>query len=377
MKLRPLLIAAACSAAFGVVFSAATAAGARASSPAASPAAQRPTAAVLDTGELAGAAYRIDIPAGWNGDLVMLLHGYEPKGMPRPTPMAQNEAAPLFLSQGYAVASSAYREQGWAVEAAREDNERLRAHFVEKYGRPGHTYVAGFSMGGQIVLATLEHHGAQYDGGLSLCGVNTSTDRIIDDGALTNLLAFDDFFPGVLGLAQGGLADPASPDMIDPGAVEKALVSDEAKAALLSKRLQIPREALAGAIMLSNLIQREMQTRVGGFPLDNTTTRYAGFGDDDAFNRSVRRYHGSPDAIRQLAQIGALSGRIDKPLVLLSNNADQTVAPRFAADYAQRARKAGRGKWLHVLPPAGSGHCGFANDDMLVGLRALERATKH
>lgn len=81
---------------------------------------------VVDTGTLDSAPYRVEIPANWNGELVILLHGYEPKGIPRATPWPQNEETPVFLSQGYAVAASAYASQGWSVADAVPDNERLR-----------------------------------------------------------------------------------------------------------------------------------------------------------------------------------------------------------------------------------------------------------
>ena len=48
--------------------------------PAAVPA--RFTQTVVDTGAIAGAPYRIEIPAGWNGGLVMYAHGYETIGTP-------------------------------------------------------------------------------------------------------------------------------------------------------------------------------------------------------------------------------------------------------------------------------------------------------
>jgi pimeloyl-ACP methyl ester carboxylesterase len=331
----------------------------------------RATHAVIETGELDGAPYRIDVPAGWNGDLVMLLHGYEPVGTPRATPMTQNEAAPVFLAQGYAVASSAYREQGWAVEAAREDNERLRAHFAARHGAPARTYVAGFSMGGLVAISTLERHGAHYDGGLSLCGVNAPSRHVFEDGVVTNLVAFDHFFPGALGLPAGGLVDPDAPPMVDPEALERALAADEAKAALLSKRLDIPREGLAGALMLNYLVLGEMRARVDGFPVDTTATVYAGFGDDAAFNAGVRRYRGDPEAMARLARIGAIDGRIDKPLVLLSSHADPSVPARFGVDHAQRAREAGRGHLVRVLPPVGRGHCDFNGSDLRAAFDAL------
>jgi len=312
------------------------------------------------TGSLDNAPYRIDIPKNWNHDLVMLLHGYEPKGAPRAATAQQNEATPVFLEHGYAVAQSAYSTQGWAIAEALPENERLRAHFSEKYGKPRHTYAVGFSLGGQVALASLEQHGASYDGALSLCGVNVPTRQALDEGVMTTLVAFDYFFPGVMGLAPGGLVDAASPAMVDPQAIEAALQKNEKVAAILSTRLEVPRAGLAGAIMLDYLVLREFQARAGGQPVDNRATVYKGFGDDAAFNKGVRRYAGDAKAVQYAAANAKLTGRIDKPLVLLSNEADPTVPKRFGTTYPALVKDAGRAQDLVVLPRVGEGHCDFA-----------------
>jgi hypothetical protein len=90
----------------------------------------------VDTGVLEGAPYRVDIPVSWNGELVMQLHGFEPIGMPRATPKPMGDEAPAFLAAGYAVAQSSFASQGWAVDDALRDNERLRAWFGRRHGRP-------------------------------------------------------------------------------------------------------------------------------------------------------------------------------------------------------------------------------------------------
>jgi len=41
---------------------------------------------IEDLGAVANAPYRIEIPANWNGRLVLPQHGYEPAGMPRQQP---------------------------------------------------------------------------------------------------------------------------------------------------------------------------------------------------------------------------------------------------------------------------------------------------
>jgi len=62
---------------------------------------------------------------------------------------------------------------------------------------------------------------------------------------VTPLLALDYFFPQALSLPSAGLVDPQAPAMADPVLIETALASDEAKAAILSARLEIPRPMLA------------------------------------------------------------------------------------------------------------------------------------
>ncbi|MEO6172382.1 MAG: hypothetical protein ABIP02_04630, partial [Arenimonas sp.] len=232
---------------------------------------------------LDGVPYRIDIPENWNGRLLMLLHGYEPKGVPRQEQWPQNEATPVFLARGYAVAASAYSTQGWSVAEAIPENERLRSFFTDTYGKPARTYVVGFSLGSHIALASMEQQGQKYDGALAFCGANMPAAEVFSDGIVTPLVAFDYFFPKNM----PELLDPASPAMIDPSAIEAALKTDEAKAALLADRLEIPRPALAGALMLNYMILREAQHRAGGHPVDNRNTRYSGFGDDEAFNKGV------------------------------------------------------------------------------------------
>lgn len=316
---------------------------------------------VIANGTLQDAPYRIDIPNHWNRDLVVLMHGYQPKGTPRRDPWPQDENAPVFLKRGYAVAASAYSGQGWAVAEGMADSERLRQYFVSKYGQPRHTYAVGFSLGGHLALATLEQHSKQYDGALSWCGVNVPAEEIFGEGILTPLVALEYFFPKAIPLAAGGLADPKSPPMLDRDTIEATLKTDEAKASILEKRLQLPRTMPSGAMVLDYMVLREMQQRAGGFPVDNMKTIYSGFGDDAAFNRGVRRYTGLPAAMAYVKRNFELTGRIEKPVVLQSNAIDQTVPARFAARYPELVRLAGQSKKLTVLPPVGEGHCDFTD----------------
>ncbi|MGN6738351.1 alpha/beta hydrolase family protein [Dyella sp.] len=329
-------------------------------------------ASATDTGVLRGAPYRVDIPAHWNGELVMLLHGFEPIGTPRPTPKPLGDEAPVFLAAGYAVAQSSYATQGWAVDDALRDNERLRTRFTRKHGQPKRTWLVGFSMGGYVVLSSLEHLGQHYDGALSLCGANVPGTRVADD-LLTSLVAFDDFFPHVAGLPPGGLANPTAPtlnQMQVMQAVDGALKTNEAAAQILARHAQVSRGSLAAALGVHYLVLHQMITRAKGLPVDNRRTDYAGFGNDVAFNRSVHRYTGDPQAMRYLATATSLSGNVHKPLVLQYNHDDPLITAHFQSVYPAMVQAA-HGRAPTVLPPVGEGHCGFTSEQIGQAFKVL------
>src|SRR5678816_3223649 len=68
-----------------------------------------PSLALADTtitGEKKGAFFRITVPTVWNGDLVIVNHGFD-FNPPAPNP-SLGSLAPLQLAEGYAVAASSY-----------------------------------------------------------------------------------------------------------------------------------------------------------------------------------------------------------------------------------------------------------------------------
>lgn len=328
--------------------------------PASAPApAAAPVAATVDVGEIAGAPYRIDIPAGWQGDLLVYARGYVPAGTPREGRTERNSQDEWALSQGYAIARSEYSTLGWSVAEAVGDSEALRAHFVARHGAPRRTFLMGHSMGAHIALAVLEQHPQHYAGALALCGANGPAAELFGDHLLPAVVAFDYFFPGVLGLAPGGLADPASPPWPDPEAIERALQGNEAIASRLSERFDIPRDGLAGGLMIRYAVLHELQQRAGGFPVDNRTVRYTGLGDDAAFNAGVRRYAGDSAAMAYAARHAALAGTAPRPVVMLDNHADPTIPTEVTRRYAAMATAAGQGANVLVLPAQGQGHCEF------------------
>lgn len=310
------------------------------------------------TGTIDGAPWRLDVPANWNGELIVYFHGYAPQEQPIPEVMARNGYEGWLLEGGFAVAQSEYSARGWSVAEALEDSEAMRKHVVGLLGTPTRTWAMGHSMGSHLVLGTLEEHGAAYDGGLGLCGANAPAQELFNDGLFSPLVVFEHRHPGVL--SPGDLMDAAAPRWPDAQAIEAALQSDESFAAALGKAFGIPRQGMAGGLMLRFAVLHELRERAGGVPVDNTSVRYSGFADDAALNAGVRRYTGDPAAMAYANARLSLTGKTRRPVVLLANVVDEVIPASTSSRYLELARAAGRGDQVVELPAAGTeGHCRF------------------
>jgi hypothetical protein len=120
-------------------------------------------------GTLAGAAYEIEVPDNWNGDLVLYEHGFTGSD-----PVLFVQMPPLreyLVAQGFAWAASSFSAPGYNPDVGLQDTLALRADFVAQVGMPQRTYVYGTSMGGHIVVSAMEQQPQLFDGGFSECGV--------------------------------------------------------------------------------------------------------------------------------------------------------------------------------------------------------------
>ncbi len=124
------------------------------------------------------AAYRVEVPANWNGELVMYAHGYAGEGA---TLGANDSAIRRHLIQsGYAWAASGYSKNSYDVRAGVEDTNKLALAFSSITGKaaPSRIYVIGHSMGGHIAAAAVEEEAlataknkVRYAGAVPMCGV--------------------------------------------------------------------------------------------------------------------------------------------------------------------------------------------------------------
>lgn len=147
-------------------------------------------AASLDlSGEINGAPYRIRVPEVWNGTLLVFAHGYRDKADHpgeidnRNADVAPNAAleAPL-LAQGFALAGTAYKDNGWAIEDAIQDVKNLTVFFRDNVAPPERTIIVAASLGTFVGFKSMEQFGGIYDGALCLCGVGAGATRLWDSG---------------------------------------------------------------------------------------------------------------------------------------------------------------------------------------------------
>ncbi len=134
-----------------------------------------------------GAYGIISIPKDWNGSLILYAHGYTAdKSILQPIPGNLTQANQLlipglfFVPPGYATAVTTFRSVGWYLKDSIKDVENLRRYFVQKHGKPKHTYVWGHSGGGLVTEALIEYFPDTYEGAAPMCGPGAGGRRNFD-----------------------------------------------------------------------------------------------------------------------------------------------------------------------------------------------------
>jgi hypothetical protein len=115
------------------------------------------------------AGYRIEVPANWNGKLVMWAHGYRGTGLA--LTVDDHPLRAFLLSQGYAWAASSYSKNAYDPAQGAKDTHALTMLFNGRFGKPSRTYITGASMGGHVTGVVAEQWPGSYDGAMPICGV--------------------------------------------------------------------------------------------------------------------------------------------------------------------------------------------------------------
>ena len=324
--------------------------------------------ATSERGSLNGVPYRIEIPARWNGSLLVFYHGYSyvPFGPELDKPLTSQET-PEY-DRGYAVIQSAYSRTGWALEQALPETDRLREYFIQQYGKPKQTFVSGGSMGGALTMVTMEQRPEAYDGALALCGRLGPTDPPMQQ-RFAFRAAFDFYFPGVM-----PPLDPVPDGYTDSDAnrakVMAALKSDPVKAKKLRHLMDLHNdEDVAHMISYIGFVVGDYQKKAGGNPFDNRDLIYRGTDpdgrtSDDELNDGVKRYAADPIAHQWLVRNYTPTGKVLKPMLALATTYDVLIPAATITTYPQIIAAAGFSQNFVQQYVHRDGHCTMSADEV-------------
>jgi hypothetical protein len=366
---------------------------------------------VDESGEINGAPYRIKIPANWNGTLLVYAHGYRDKAdHPGEVDNRNADVAPSaaleapLLAQGFALAGSAYRDNGWEVEGGLHDLKDLTVYFRDTYGKPDETIIWAFSMGTYIALESMERFGGVYDGALCGCAGGAGATQSWD-GAGDLALAYDVVFG--MPASWGNPGDVRDDIDFDTEVVAK-LVPELSSVANFPKfeflRLVSgtpgrgitppPPPAFFPGWALTDMFftmeaRSELERRAGGPIVQNLDRDYtltaaeraylAGIGlpgpvvDGWLAQMNGQRTFEAPKYSRNYVEHYAnYTGKILDPVLTMHTIIDPLVVVGQEHEYAETVGNAGRSRLLKQVYTTGVGHCNFTGPQLLTAVGAIK-----
>jgi len=356
-------------------------------------------------GVLGGAAYHVEVPAQWNGKLVMYAHGYVP-GDGNTLVITDPSIRRHLIQNGYAWAASSYSKNFYDVRVGVEDTNALALEFnkiAKANGRelaaPSKIYITGHSMGGHVAAAAIEdevyataNHKVRYDGAVPMCGVVGDTELF-------------DYFAGAQVTAQALAGLPKYPTM------NWSDIESQVRATLFNdfRALPLPNIATTAigdkyASVIENLTggprpMFDLGFKSGGsftavwtvFGGDGTidgilngsvldTYRFVYSIEDDlagtaAINSSVIKLKPTPEANRLrrdgLRWIPKVNGQFKIPVVTLHTLGDLYVPFSMEQIYNRRVAANGNSDWLVQRAVRGISHCDFTQAEQIEAFDAM------
>jgi len=365
----------------------------------------------IDTsGEINGAPYRIVVPATWNGTLLVYAHGYRDKADHpgevdnRNPDIAPNAAlATALLAQGYALAGSAYRDNGWEVEGGVHDTKDLAVYFRDNIGSPDRTIIWAFSMGTVIGFQSMERFGGIFDGALCACAVGAGATASWD-GSGDLALAYDTVFG--MPSAWGSFGDVRN-DVDFESEVQPKLVAEVSNPANFPKfefiRLVTgtpgrginppPPPAFYPGWIFTDMFfameaRSELERRAGGPIVQNLDRDYsltlperaylmalgvpAAVMDSWLMAMNGQRYVSAPPYSRNYVEHNAnYTGKIKNPVLTMHTKIDPLVTVSQELRYAQTVAASNRSASLFQTYTNGNGHCAFSGPQIITAVNAI------
>jgi hypothetical protein len=367
----------------------------------------RPLSRVF-TGIRDGAAFRIEVPLRWNGELAIYAHGFRGNGT---TVWVDSPALRAFhVGQGFAWAASSYQTNGYDVGQGVTDSHALIRLFRQVVGRTArHVYMTGASMGGHITAVAIEHFRHDFVGAMPYCGVlgdvrlfDFFLDVNVTAAALTHApITFPlppppDVIPRYAALVQAEL--PLLGTTFGHGQPPVLTPLGQEWADAVQQRSGGTRPGFAGA--LGFWASRPSLPPLSALPFhfglypglnggtvgiadgnvtSNRFTVYQLDGDprlsaaERALNRDVLRVSATARASRDLTGVPRVAGDPRIPVLSLHDIGDLFVPLSMEQVYGVRAALHGESRLFVSRAIRGVGHCDFTLPELQAGFSDLVR----
>ncbi|HZM78669.1 MAG TPA: hypothetical protein VFC19_23330 [Candidatus Limnocylindrales bacterium] len=368
-----------------------------------------------------GSTYVMDVPARWNGTVLLYSHGYVPDGAPNPAFNAPSDAVrAALLDAGYAQIGSSYPETGWVLERALPAQLSTLDTFRARFGSPQRVIAWGTSLGGMITTGLAERHGNRFAGTLSMCGLeqggvanwNSTLDplfalrTLLTPGAATPLVRLPDqatAFASIGQLTAALDAAQATPEGRARIALAAALHNipawtDAAQPRPAPGDYDAAQRNQFGVLHLTIYVglswRQEAEEHAGGNMSWNTGVDYGrmlerssvrdevvalyaraglSLAGDLASLAAAPRISADPGAVRYMAEHISFSGRLIRPMLTIHTTGDPLVPVQVQHAYADAVADAHRSVLLRQAFVDRGGHCTFTTGEMLAAFRTLQR----
>jgi hypothetical protein len=369
-------------------------------------------AAPLDlSGELHGAPFRIRVPEVWNGTLLIFAHGYRDKADHpgeidnRNADVAPNPAleAPL-LAQGFALAGSAWKDNGWAVEDAIQDTRNLALYFTANVAKPQRTIIVAASLGTFVGYKSMEQFNGIYDGALCLCSAGAGATRLWDSG-VPLYLAYDVIFGippswGTVGEVRNDI--DFDTEVLAKLAPELSNIANFPKFEFIRLVAKNPGRGITPPpppnffpgwaltdFFFFTEARAELQRRAGGPIVQNLDQEYgitpaekaylAGIGlptpvvDAWLAQMNARRNIEAKESARNYVRNNTnFNGKIKNPILTVHTIIDPLLVVANDSAYAETNAAAGKEELLFQTFTTGVGHCNLTGPQVLTSIGAID-----
>ena len=329
-----------------------------------------------------GAGYRIEVPANWNGELVLYAHGFRGGGLE--LTVSNPPIRRYLVEHGFAWAASSYATNGYDVTQGVKDMHDLGTRFNGLVAHPSRTYFTGTSMGGHITGVAIEQYPNAYDGAMPMCGVmgdNSLFDYFVENHLVAHELAGmnvpfpfpPDYATTIVPQLRTLFGSPFPTTLTPLGQTYASVVENLSGGDRPMFEQSFAFSATGGNFLFAQGVGSGEGTRTNVDRVYQIDSDPALSSAELALNAGILRIDLDPQARHKqgLAGVPAISGSFSMPVLSMHTLGDLFVPFSMEQIYARRAAANGVGDRLVTRAIRDVSHCGFTTTEMERGFADL------